>query len=228
MISNTELLKTVELGTAEKAKYSIIWLHGLGADGNDFAPIVPDLELPNTDQIHFVFPHAPIRPVTFNGGIPMRAWFDIYNLSESGPFDEAGINEAINSVHQLIQREINNGIPADKIILAGFSQGGYIALLSGLFFSQRLAGIIGLSTFLWHTHDFEQRLQSENQHTPIFLAHGSYDPLVLLRFGEHTATYLKNNGYDVNFYTYPMPHTVCLEEIKALSIWLQNLFNHQK
>ncbi len=221
-----ELLKSVELGKANNAEYSIIWLHGLGADGNDFASIVPELKLPISKKIHFVFPHAPIRPVTLNGGLSMRAWFDIYNLNESGPFDESGINEAVTSIHQLIQQEINNGVTPDKIILAGFSQGGYIALLSGLFYPERLGGIIGLSTFLWHTQDFDQRRQPQNQHIPIFLAHGSFDPLLPLKFGQHTATFLENSGHKVDFYTYPMAHTVCLEEIASLSSWLHKIFNN--
>ncbi len=225
MVSNTEILNTVELGTADTAQYSIIWLHGLGADGNDFVSIIPELRMPNIDQIHFVFPHAPIRPITLNGGMPMRAWFDIYNLKESGPFDEAGINEAITSIHQLIQREIDQGIPSEKIILAGFSQGGYIALVSGLFFPERLGGLIGLSTFLWNMPDFEKRIQSQNQHTPIYLAHGSVDPVVPFKFGEHTATHLKNSGYDVTFHTYDMAHTVCFEEIESLSFWLQKILS---
>lgn len=223
MKSNTSSLQTVELGSADQADFSIIWLHGLGADGNDFVPLVPELKLPNTDRIHFVFPHAPIRPITFYGGTPLRAWFDIFNLSESGPFDEAGINEAVASIHQLIQCEIDRGIEPEKIILAGFSQGGYIALLSGLYFPKKLAGIIGLSTFLWQTSNFENRMQ--NHSMPIYIAHGSFDPLVPLSYGEHTTAYLKNSGYEVNFHTYPMAHTVCLEEIESLSTWLKKIFS---
>ncbi|MBX9587031.1 MAG: dienelactone hydrolase family protein [Gammaproteobacteria bacterium] len=223
MVSTTEILNTVELGAADTAQYSVIWLHGLGADGNDFVPIIPELRLPNIEKIHFVFPHAPIRPVSLYGDMPMRAWFDIYNLSESGPFDVTGINEAIASIHQLIQREIDQGIPSEKIILAGFSQGGFIALLSGLFFPERIAGLIGLSTFLWNTPDFEERLQPQNQRTPIYIAHGSADSLLPLKYGEHAATHLKNSGYDVSFHTYPMAHTVCFEEIESLSFWLQKI-----
>lgn len=218
-------LKAVELGQYDRAQYSIIWLHGLGADGHDFVSLVPELGLPNLDSIHFIFPHAPVRPVSLNGGMPMRAWFDLYNLDESGPIDEAGIDEAVASIHRLIDKEIERGIKPENIILAGFSQGGYIALLSGLFYPQRLGGLIGLSTFLWQPRDFEQRRLPNNQQTPIFLAHGRHDTLVPLKYGENTATLLKAKGYDLKFHVYPMAHTVCLEEISALSLWLQGLLN---
>jgi phospholipase/carboxylesterase len=151
----------------------------------------------------------------------MRAWFDLYNLTEAGPFDEVGILESVAAIHQLIEREIAQGIKAENIILAGFSQGGYIALLGGLFYPERLGGIIGLSTFLWRTPSFDERRHPNNQKTPIFLAHGTYDSIVPLKYGEHSVAQLKNDGYEVSFHTYPMAHTVCLEEIETLSRWLQ-------
>lgn len=221
MTSYIKVLKTVELGNYEQAEYSIIWLHGLGADGHDFVPLVPELGLPNLQKIHFVFPHAPVRPVTLNAGMSMRAWFDIYSLDRSGPIDETGINKAVDWIHQLIADEIQHGIKPENIFLAGFSQGGYVALLSGLFYPQRLAGLIGLSTFLWQPQDYLQRRHPNNQNTPIFLAHGDYDPIVPFKAGEHTATLLKSEGYDVSFQAYPMAHSVCQEEVKALSLWLQ-------
>lgn len=221
MDSTVDTLSTVELGDLDHAQYSIIWLHGLGADGHDFVSLVPELDLPKLTKIHFVFPHAPIRPVTINGGMAMPAWFDIYNLDKSGPIDEEGIRSAVAAIHRLIDREIAQGIRPENIILAGFSQGGCIALLSGLFYPQRLGGVIGLSTFLWKIPDFDQHRQAANQETPIFLAHGSSDPIVPLALGEQTALLLKNAGYPVSLYTYPMAHSVCREEIRAISLWLQ-------
>lgn len=221
MTTDIKTLKAVELGDYEQAEYSVIWLHGLGADGNDFVSLVPELRLPEPQKFRFVFPHAPVRAVTMNYGLSMPAWFDIYTLNRSGPIDEAGINKAIAEIHRLIDREIAHGIKAENIFLAGFSQGGYIALLSGLFYPQRLAGLIGLSTFLWQPKDHEQRRSASNQQTPIFIAHGSQDTLVPFKSGENTAETLKAEGYDVSFHSYPMAHSVCLEEINALSQWLQ-------
>lgn len=221
----TEPLKTVEIGRADQAHYSIIWLHGLGADGNDFVPIAPELKLPQDTKIHFVFPHAPIRPVSLNSGMPMRAWFDLYTLDETGMCDVEGIYEAIANIHQLIDNEIEAGIPSNRIFLAGFSQGGYTALLSGLFYPKKLGGLIGLSTFLWKPEDFEKRLEPANKTTPIFLAHGKNDALLPLHYGDNAAHFFKSEGYNVDYHIYSMAHTVCSEEIEALSRWLQRSFN---
>jgi phospholipase/carboxylesterase len=228
METESKALKTVELGHYDEAEYSMIWLHGLGADGNDFVSIIPELKLPDLNKFHFVFPHAPVRPLSLNAGMPMRAWFDLYSLDESGPIDEEGIQEAIKSIHHLIDIEIQHGIKPEKIFLAGFSQGGYIALLSGLFYPKSLAGLIGLSTFIWQTKDFEQRLHLDNQHTPIFLAHGRHDPLVPLKYGEHTDTLLKSKGYNLSLHIYPMAHTVCEQEIKDLSLWISRVKSHNE
>lgn len=221
MPTEIQMLETIELGNIDQAQHSVIWLHGLGADGNDFVSLVPELKLPSLERIHFVFPHAPVRPVTLNGGMPMRAWFDIYDLNRSGPVDEAGIQEAVASIHQLIDHEIAQGIKPEHIILTGFSQGGSIALLSGITYPKRLAGLVGLSTFLRQPQNFEDWRQPQNQDTPIFLAHGSQDPIITLQYGEDTAALLKNLGYTTEFHTYPMAHSVCFEEIKDLSRWLQ-------
>lgn len=221
MITAMNTLETVELGNAGDAEYSVIWLHGLGADGHDFVPLVPQLRLPAAKKIHFVFPHAPFRRVTINGGRSMRAWFDIANINLSGNVDEAGIAESIASVHHLIELEIEQGIPAENIFIAGFSQGGYIAVLSGLFYPQPLAGIIGLSTFLWQTPQFDEHRQTANQTTPIFIAHGIQDNLVPYQAGENTARLLKERGYEVTFNSYKMGHSVCAEETAAISQWLQ-------
>lgn len=221
MITAINTLDTVELGNSGEADYSVIWLHGLGADGHDFVPLVPELRLPASKKIHFIFPHAPTRRVTINGGRSMHAWFDIADLTFSGNVDEAGIAESIASVHQLIDQEIEQGIPAENIFIAGFSQGGYIALLSGLFYPQRLGGIIGLSTFLWQTPHFDEHRQAVNQNTPIFLAHGTQDSGVPYKAGENAARILNERGYEVTFNSYKMGHTVCNEETAAISQWLQ-------
>jgi len=221
MISAMNTLETVELGRSEEAQYSVIWLHGLGADGHDFVPLVPELRLPTSKKMHFIFPHAPYRKVTMYEGRPLRAWFDITNLNFSGDVDEAGIAESIAGVNQLIEQEIAQGIPAKNIFIAGFSQGGYIALLSGLFYPQQLAGIIGLSTFLWQTPQFDNHRQAANQTTPILIAHGTQDYLVPYQAGENAVRILNERGYDVTFQSYKMGHAVCNEETAAISHWLQ-------
>ncbi len=221
MATEVDSLETVELGDPATADYSIIWLHGLGADGHDFVSLVPQLNLPASPQIRFVFPHAPVRPVTVNGGYPMRAWFDIADLTFSEDIDEAGITDAISAVHQLIDQEIAHGIPSENIFLAGFSQGGFIALLSGLFCPKQLAGLISLSSFLWRPPQFDQQRQPINQKTPILIAHGSQDDIVPFKSGETSAQLLESYGYEVSFNHYPMGHAVCRDETTAISKWLQ-------
>ncbi|HET9679330.1 MAG TPA: alpha/beta fold hydrolase [Gammaproteobacteria bacterium] len=219
----TELLDRVEIATGSTTPTaSVIWLHGLGADGHDFEPIVPELGL--EQPIRFVFPHAPVRPVTLNAGTPMRAWYDLSSIGEdgsrNGPRDDAGINESQQQVEQLIAREKERGVASDRIVLAGFSQGGAIALHTGIHHAEPLAGIVGLSTYL-HTADSLPVARDANRQTPIFMAHGTQDPMVGINLGERSRDKLREHGYTVEWQTYPMPHAVCPEEIAALAEWLK-------
>jgi phospholipase/carboxylesterase len=214
-----ELLETVECSHAEPAAASVVWLHGLGADGHDFEPIVPGLAVDGT-PLRFVFPHAPVQPITINGGMAMRAWYDIISLERGTEQDEQGIRRAERQLHALIEREQERGIPAEKILLAGFSQGGAVALHTALRYPQRLAGVIGLSTFLPLDWTVEAEAHEANRETPIFLAHGTLDPLVVPSLGEGSCKLLTELGYDVEWRTYPMPHAVCPEEVTDLRDWM--------
>jgi phospholipase/carboxylesterase len=221
----SELLECVELGP-EKAEWSVIWLHGLGADGHDFEPLVPELRLPDGMAVRFVFPHAPMRPVTLNGGMPMRAWFDLSALNVDAPFDRDGFEQARTDVMRLIARENERGVPTEKIILAGFSMGGAVALATGVMLEQTLAGIIGLSTFLFPPEKTGLQSAAANRTTPVFMAHGEYDPVVPLAFGEATRDQLLVMGHSIDWHVYGMPHAVCAEEIAELRIWLLARFGN--
>ena len=214
------LLPTVENETAAHPTYSVIWLHGLGADGNDFAPIVPQLVAPQWPALRFVFPHAPIRPVTVNGGMPMRAWYDIYGFDLVARQDESGIRQSIAQVEALIAREQERGVPSERILLAGFSQGGAIALAAGLRHPQKLAGIIALSTYLPMADTLAGERSAANDAVPIFWGHGTLDPVVILQRGLDSRAVLEALGYKVAWHTYPMPHSVCPEEIVDLRRWI--------
>ena len=214
------LLPTVENETAAHPTYSVIWLHGLGADGNDFAPIVPELVSPQWPALRFVFPHAPVRPVTVNGGMPMRAWYDIYGFDLVARQDEAGIRQSIAQVEALIAREQERGVPSERILLAGFSQGGAIALAAGLRHPQKLAGIIALSTYLPMADALAGERSAANDAVPIFWGHGTLDPVVILQRGLDSRAVLEALGYTVAWHTYPMPHSVCPEEIVDLRHWI--------
>ncbi len=215
----TALLPCVELG-ADEADYAIIWLHGLGANGHDFEPIVPELKLPATAKIRFVFPHAPSQAVTINSGIVMPAWFDIASPQLDHIEDEAGIRRSQQSLERLIERETGRGVPVEHIILAGFSQGGAIALHTGLRYPQPLAGILGLSTYLPLVQTVRAEASEANRHIPILLAHGSHDPIIPLRLAEDSRHYLEQFGYQPEWKTYYMEHSVCPDEIKDISRWL--------
>ena len=218
-MSNT--LDFIERELGENPSYSIIWLHGLGADGHDFEPIVPELNLPPGIAVRFIFPHAPQQPVTVNWGMVMRAWYDIKSIDIARTVDEAGVEQSAAAIRALIEREIARGIPSARIILAGFSQGGAVALHTGLQYPATLAGLIGLSTYLpLPDHLHGESLQA-NRNTPLFMAHGSYDPVVPVTLGDQTHQRLQELGYRVEWHTYPMEHAVNLDEIRDLGAWLR-------
>lgn len=217
-------LETVEITSGPNPTASVIWLHGLGADGHDFEPLVPYLAWPGAPAIRYVFPHAPVRPVTLNGGMPMRAWYDILSLDGERGHDREGVGQSIRQVYALLEREEERGIAADRIILAGFSQGGAIALQVGLRCPRRLAGLIGLSTYLVFASELQDSLNEANRKTPVFLAHGTIDPMVLPAMGEAARKQLVALGLPVEWHTYPMPHSVCPEEISDIAGWLRIRF----
>lgn len=219
------MLQTVEQLTSKYPAWSIIWLHGLGADGNDFAPIVPELVRDGWPGIRFVFPHAPVRPVTINGGTPMRAWYDIVSLEIEKRADETGIRESMAELDALISRERDRGIPLSRIILAGFSQGGAVVLAHALRQSVPVAGVVALSTYLpLGVKNFEERTAASAR-IPVFMAHGKHDPVVPLGLGEHSRQQLETLGLSVTFKNYPMQHNVCAEEIRDLGDWLSERFS---
>jgi phospholipase/carboxylesterase len=215
-------LETIEIETAAAPDAAVIWLHGLGADGHDFEPIVPELRLPASLALRFVFPHAPVRPVTLNNGMRMRAWYDIFQLG-GGPEDEAGIRASQDLVEKLIADEGKKGIDAKRIILAGFSQGGAIALQTALRHPQRLAGVLALSTYLPIASKLELERSEANRTAPIFMAHGTYDDIIPLRKAELSRDALAKAGYGVEWKAYPMPHSVCAEEIGDIARFLSRL-----
>lgn len=217
-------LASIERETAPNPTFSIIWLHGLGADGNDFAPIVPELVAPSWPALRFVFPHASVRPVTINGGAPMRAWYDIVGFDLNAQQDEAGMRASFAEVEALIAREHERGVPSERIVLAGFSQGGAIALAAGLRHPEKLAGIVVLSSYLPLPATLAAERSSTNDATPIFWGHGTADPVVVLQRGVESHALLQSLGYTVDWHTYPMPHSVCAEEIADLRRWLGQRF----
>lgn len=216
-------LETVEHGPAA-ARHSIIWLHGLGADGHDFEPVIPELALPVELAMRFIFPHAPVRPVTLNNGYAMRAWFDLTSLDRNGPLDREGVLEAMDAVDALIAREIERGVQAENIVLAGFSQGGALALSAALRGKHRLAGILGLSTFLMSPDAMAVPFSDANRSTPLFLAHGRQDPVVPLALGIATRDYLETEGFAPEWHEYDMPHAVCAQEIVDVREFLLRIF----
>ena len=216
MVAMTALLPCVELETGAHADASVIWLHGLGADGNDFVPIVEEMKLPAELSIRFVFPHAPVRPVTLNNGFPMRAWYDIYAADLANRADVLGVAQSQGHVEALIAREKARGVAGGRIVLAGFSQGGAIALHTGLRHAERLAGIVALSTYLLLADRLSLDASPVNRDLPIFMAHGTQDPMIRIDWGEASRRSLVAAGYAVEWHTYPMPHSVVWEEIEAV------------
>ncbi|MCJ7557007.1 MAG: alpha/beta hydrolase [Gammaproteobacteria bacterium] len=215
-------LETVECSTGENPDYSVIWLHGLGADGHDFEPIVPELELGGL-SIRFVFPHAPVRPVTLNGGMPTRAWFDLLDLDRQGRQDETGIRASADQVEALIQRENTRGIGSERIVLAGFSQGGAIALHLGLRRTAGLAGIMALSTYLPLADSLQVEASQTASKIPLFMAHGRQDPVLPFAWGQQARDLLLAGGYAVQWHAYDMPHAVCAQEINDIGGWLRTV-----
>jgi len=213
-------LETVEIETGPSPAAAVLWLHGLGADGYDFEPVVPALCLPDALPVRFVFPHAPMMPVTINAGMVMRAWYDVLALEGERREDEAGIRASQARVEALIAREGARGIGPGRLVLAGFSQGGAIALQAGLRHAARLAGILALSTYLPLAGTLAAEAHPANRDVPIFMAHGQHDPLVPVARARRSRDLLEQAGYGVEWREYPMPHAVCDEEIAAVGRWL--------
>lgn len=213
---------TVEVSTGDKPVGSVIWLHGLGADGHDFEPIVPELRLPADLPLRFVFPHAPIQPVTINGGMAMRSWYDILSFDSEGRADREGVLKSSALLEDLITREIERGIEPGKIVIAGFSQGGAVAIHTALQTEHHIAGLMALSTYLALPEDAEQALCRKD--LPIFMAHGSFDPVLQIDWGRSSADKLIENGFSVDWHEYPMAHAVCPQEIADISRWLSKLY----
>jgi len=216
----TTPLETVEHETGANPQWTVLWLHGLGADGHDFAPIVPELVRRDWPALRFVFPHAPVRPVTINGGLRMRAWYDIAGMDFATRADSDGIVESIAQVEALIAREHERGIPAGRVLLAGFSQGGAIALALGTRREAPLAGLIALSTYLPGADRLAGFASVASKQQPVFMAHGLGDPVVPLLYGKSSAEALRGAGYAVEWHAYPMAHQVCAEEIRDLGDWM--------
>lgn len=211
--------------TGERPEHAVVWLHGLGADGHDFEPIVPQLRSATGRPIRFIFPHAPVRPVTVNGGMAMRAWFDILGVDIDRSQDLDGIHASVAAVDALLDEQLAAGVRPDRLVLAGFSQGGAIALRCGLAREKPLAGVIGLSTYLPEAGTLAQWAAPSARQQPVFLAHGSQDPIVPVALGEASACALEAAGFDVSWQTWPMPHAVCPEEIEAIDQWLERRFS---
>ncbi|MCK9213479.1 MAG: dienelactone hydrolase family protein [Rhodoferax sp.] len=216
----TTLLPHIQIETAPQPGAAIIWLHGLGADGHDFAGLVPELDLSGCPAIRFIFPHAPSIPVTLNGGYVMPAWYDILGADLIDRQDAAGIRASEQAITALIEREMARGIPASRIVLAGFSQGCAMALHTGLRFPQTLAGIVALSGYLPLAAQFAAERSAANAHTPIFMAHGKQDPVVVPARGEASRDLLTHLGYPVQWHSYPMPHSLHPREVVDIGVFL--------
>ena len=218
----SETLPAIEIETKRKPSHAVIWLHGLGADGNDFVPVVKELKLPPLG-IRFVFPHAPMRPVTINGGFVMRAWYDIAYQELAFKEDERGLRESQKLIEELIVRENTRGIPSSRIVLAGFSQGGVLALQTGLRQSKPLAGLMALSSYLPMLPMIEVERNAASNSVPIFMGHGITDNIVPLALGRMSRDTLIKLGYEVEWHQYTMPHSVCPEELADIGVWLKRV-----
>jgi phospholipase/carboxylesterase len=214
------LLECVEQETGAAPGWTVLWLHGLGADGHDFAPIVPELVRAHWPALRFVFPHAPQRAVTINGGMRMRAWYDITGMDFATRAEAAGIEESVVQVEALVAREAERGVPASRVLLAGFSQGGAIALAAGLRRREPLAGLVALSTYLPGGDAVAAQRHPNAVAQPVFFAHGDSDPVIPVQHGQASAQALQRVGFDVAWHRYPMAHQVCAQEIADLGDWL--------
>lgn len=221
----TKSTNAVILEPATTHRASIIWLHGLGADGNDFVPIVPELRLPETLGIRFVFPHAPVRPVTINGGMAMRAWYDVRNMDLRRNEDTQSIEDSAAIIRQFIAAETADGIAPEQIILAGFSQGGAMALHTGLRYPVKLGGVLALSAYLPLPDRFMAEASHENMATPVMVCHGTFDQVIPASAGKQSCDFLRLSGYSVDWHSYPMQHSVCMEEVDDISRWIVSILN---
>jgi phospholipase/carboxylesterase len=222
----TTLLPIIQMETVPQPSAAVIWLHGLGADGHDFAGLVPELDVSGCPAIRFIFPHAPAIPITVNGGYVMPAWYDIFGTDLIGRQDAVGIRASAQAVAALIEREMARGIPAHRMVLAGFSQGCAMALHTGLRFPHTLAGIMALSGYLPLADQFSAERTAANAHTPIFMAHGSQDPVVVPARGEASRDLLVKMGYPVQWHSYPMPHSLHPREVADIAIFLRQVLAH--
>jgi phospholipase/carboxylesterase len=211
----------VTLEPEAPAQAAVVWLHGLGADGWDFVPVVEALGLPDSLPVRFTFPHAPSRPVTVNAGYVMRAWYDIKSFTPEGRADSAGLDESVRRVNSYLEAEIARGVPAVRIVLAGFSQGGAVALSAGVRFRRRLAGVMGLSTYLPFPATLAREKSAENSDVAVLLCHGRMDPVVPVAMGIEARDVLAAEGYAVEWHEYPMQHEVCMEEVAVIARWLR-------
>ena len=217
----TESRNAVVIPPPGKHTGTVIWLHGLGADGHDFEAIVPELGLPDNHGIRFIFPHAPVRPVTINGGMSMRAWYDVRDPDLRKLEDAESIRASTSLVNDFIQGELDSHIASGNILVAGFSQGGAIALHAGLRYPDPLAGILALSTYLPLPGDLASEAAPANHNTPVMMCHGIMDPIIPVNAGQHSCEQLVQAGYQVSWHTYTMAHAVCIEEIRDIAAWLR-------
>ena len=217
-------LTTIEKLPTAIHQYSVIWMHGLGADGHDFEGLVPELNFQQKPHVHFIFPNAPIQPVTINGGMNMRSWYDIVEMTLERKVDVAGIYQSAAAINLLIQQELAKGIAAENIVLAGFSQGGVIALHTALRFPQKLGGVLALSTYLPTIAQLDTEAAAVNAHLPIFMAHGTLDPVVDISYAKRASDALQARNYPVQWREYPMQHSLCAQEVKDISVFFTQVF----
>jgi len=216
-------LETFEIETGPDPRAAIIWMHGLGADAHDFEPVVPHLDLGPRRPARYVFPNAPVRPVTLNGGMSMRAWYDLYSIDRNAPEDEAGVRGSAAGIDALIERETERGVPSNRIVIAGFSQGGALALFTALRYGDRLAGVLALSTYLPLAAAVIDERTDANAGLPIFMAHGASDDVVPINFARNSRKRLTKLGYDVEWREYPLPHSVSLDELVDIKAFLERV-----
>jgi phospholipase/carboxylesterase len=219
----SQSLEAIQFDTGPNSQHCVIWMHGLGADGNDFAPVVPELGLPKTAAVRFLFPHAPMQPVTINGGMVMRAWYDILVMDLARRADETGLRNSQRLIESMMAHVQQSGIKAANIVLAGFSQGGAIALQTGLRYPERIAGIMALSTYLPLAETVAAERSAANQQVPVFMAHGVQDPVITVTHARASCDKLVELGYPVEWHEYAMPHSVSMEELQAIGAWLRKV-----